>query len=117
MVVYGAVIALFKDLPDVVGDRKQNIRTLSVRLGPVGCFFNICVSLLFHGLWKCCALGVVYNSATSTVLGILHTANNSSLLFASKRVDISSSASLYEYYMLIWRAFYAEYFLLPWCTF
>ena len=116
MVVYGAVIALFKDLPDVVGDRKQNIRTLSVRLGP-SVVFNICVSLLSMAYGSAVLLSVVYNSATSTVLGILHTAVIFSLLVASKRVDISSSASLYEYYMLIWRAFYAEYFLLPWCTF
>jgi homogentisate phytyltransferase/homogentisate geranylgeranyltransferase len=116
MVVYGAVIALFKDLPDVVGDRKQNIRTLSVRLGP-SVVFNICVSLLSMAYGSAVLLSVVYNSATSTVLGILHTAVIFSLLIASKRVDISSSASLYEYYMLIWRAFYAEYFLLPWCTF
>mmetsp|Transcript_27597 Transcript_27597/g.44237 ORF Transcript_27597/g.44237 Transcript_27597/m.44237 type:complete len:203 (+) Transcript_27597:577-1185(+) len=33
MTVYGIVIALFKDLPDVDGDSKQNVRTLSVRLG------------------------------------------------------------------------------------
>ena len=116
MVVYGAVIALFKDLPDVVGDQKQNIRTLSVRLGP-SVVFNICVSLLSMAYGSAVLLSVMYNSATSTVLGILHTAVIFSLLVASKRVDISSSASLYEYYMLIWRAFYAEYFLLPWCTF
>ena len=116
MVVYGAVIALFKDLPDVVGDHKQNIRTLSVRLGP-SVVFNICVSLLSMAYGSAVLLSVMYSSATSTVLGILHTAVIFSLLVASKRVDISSSASLYEYYMLIWRAFYAEYFLLPWCTF
>lgn len=33
MTVYGIVIALFKDLPDMEGDSKQDVRTLSVRLG------------------------------------------------------------------------------------
>ena len=33
MTVYGIVIALFKDLPDVEGDSKEDVLTLSVRLG------------------------------------------------------------------------------------
>merc|ERR1740121_2414364 len=32
--VFGLVIALMKDVPDVLGDRSANIRSLSVRLGP-----------------------------------------------------------------------------------
>lgn len=40
MTVYGIVIALFKDLPDVEGDSRQDVRTLSVRLG-------VCVLCLF----------------------------------------------------------------------
>lgn len=32
--VFGLVIALMKDVPDVLGDRANHIRSLSVRLGP-----------------------------------------------------------------------------------
>lgn len=49
--------------------------------------------------------------------GVIHLAVITSLLVASKRVDVDSNASLYDYYMLIWKAFYLEYLLLPFCTF
>jgi 4-hydroxybenzoate polyprenyltransferase len=41
MSLCSVVIALFKDIPDVAGDRIANVRTLSVRLG-VPAVFNIC---------------------------------------------------------------------------
>jgi hypothetical protein len=59
MTVYGIVIALFKDLPDVEGDSKENLRTLSVRLGVcivVGLFSSSFCSeflLAFHAAVFC----------------------------------------------------------------
>ena len=117
MAVYGVVIALFKDLPDVVGDKKHGFRTLGVRLGP-SVVFNICVSLLAMAYGCAVILSVMYHSTTSTVLGVLHAAVIIPLLIASKRVDVSSSASLYGFYEKhIWRSFYLQYFLLPFCAF
>ena len=68
MVVYGAVIALFKDLPDVVGDRKPLNTFCSTRSIVV---FNICVSLLSMAYGSAVLLSVVYSPPLSTVLGIL----------------------------------------------
>ena len=46
--VFGAVIALCKDLPDVEGDKKDNVRTFAVRWG-VDALFK--VSYTQQSLW------------------------------------------------------------------
>jgi hypothetical protein len=50
----------------------------------------------------------------SRVVGAVHSVVIVTLLAASRRVDVASSDSLYDYYIrFIWKAFYLEYFLLP----
>ena len=48
MTVYGVVIALFKDLPDVEGDSKEDVRTLSVRLGVCSLFKHVECTVLTY---------------------------------------------------------------------
>ena len=114
MTVYGIVIALFKDLPDMEGDMKQNVRTLSVRLGP-SFVFNLCLALLSVAYGTAVFMSVIHAPTTmSRVVGAVHLAVIVTLLAASRRVDVESSDSLYDYYIrFIWKAFYLEYFLLP----
>lgn len=114
MTVYGIVIALFKDLPDMEGDMKQNVRTLSVRLGP-SFVFNLCLALLSIAYGTAVFMSVVHAPTTiSRVVGAVHSIVIVTLLAASRRVDVTSSDSLYDFYIrFIWRAFYLEYFLLP----
>ena len=114
MTVYGIVIALFKDLPDMEGDMKQNVRTLSVRLGP-SLVFNLCLALLSIAYGTAVFMSVVHAPTTiSRVVGAVHSVVIVTLLAASRRVDVSSSDSLYDFYIrFIWKAFYLEYFLLP----
>jgi len=45
MCIYSVVIALFKDIPDVMGDAQEGIQTLSVRFG-ISSTFKICILLL-----------------------------------------------------------------------
>ena len=114
MTVYGIVIALFKDLPDMEGDMKQNVRTLSVRLGP-SFVFNLCLALLSVAYGTAVFMSVAHApTMMSRVVGAVHSVVIVTLLAASRRVDVASSDSLYDYYIrFIWKAFYLEYFLLP----
>ena len=114
MTVYGIVIALFKDLPDMEGDMKQNVRTLSVRLGP-SFVFNLCLALLSVAYGTAVFMSVAHApTMMSRVVGAVHSVVIVTLLAASRRVNVASSESLYDYYIrFIWKAFYLEYFLLP----
>lgn len=79
----------------------------------IGSYVVVSTRHLFHITYP--RLGFYLNVMHAQ--GFIHLAVIASLLVASKRVDVDSSASLYDYYMLIWKAFYLEYFLLPFCTF
>lgn len=114
MVLFSVAIALFKDLPDIAGDKKAGIRTLSVVLGQK-VVFGVCVGLLAAAYAAATAVGATcctwWWSKAVTMgshlgLGVL-------LLARSRKVDIDSADSLYAFYMFIWKLFYAEYMLLP----
>jgi homogentisate phytyltransferase/homogentisate geranylgeranyltransferase len=94
------------------------VRTLGVRLGP-SFVFNLCLALLTVA-YGTAGFASVANavSATSRVVGGIHAVVIVVLLAGSRHVDVSSSDSLYDYYItFIWKAFYLEYFLLPFVCF
>lgn len=114
MVLFSVAIALFKDLPDILGDERAGLKTFSVRLGP-RLIFKSCIALLSTAY--ACAIGVglfcsnywwsrAITMASHLVLGAV-------LIHKSKKVEMESSDSLYTFYMFIWKLFYAEYILLP----
>lgn len=113
MAVFSLVIAFFKDIPDVDGDRQNTIRTLSVRMGPRNVFY-ICMGLL-TGIY---AVAIAYSMIGCegnfrVVSSMAHFIFLALLWFRSRAVVIASSTSLYDFYMFIWKLFYAEYLVLP----
>jgi len=113
MCLCSIVIALFKDLPDVKGDRMAQVNTLSVRLG-VDRVFNICRGLLAVAYTGGILVGLCSPSwINSFVLVGFHSLAAFMMWTQSRTVDLSSSKSLYAFYMLIWKLFYAEYLVLP----
>lgn len=113
MCLCSVVIALFKDIPDVAGDRIANVRTLTVRLG-VERVFNICRTLMLVAYTGAIVAGLCSpHLASCLVTGTLHAVMAANMWTKSKQVDLSSSKSLYKFYMFIWKLFYAEYLILP----
>ncbi|GFR42837.1 hypothetical protein Agub_g3795 [Astrephomene gubernaculifera] len=117
MLFFSVVIALFKDLPDVAGDRKAGVRTLSVRLGE-GAVFRLCVQLLSccYGWAMLAALslpGLAAGGAARAALFGGHAVLCGLLLARARSVDVGSPAALTSYYMFVWKLFYAEYLLIP----
>ncbi|KXZ45694.1 hypothetical protein GPECTOR_51g679 [Gonium pectorale] len=114
MLFFSVVIALFKDLPDVVGDRKAGVRTLSVRMGE-GSVFRICVGLLtaaYAGA-AVASLTLPAGAAARALLFAGHAALCGALLHRARSVDTRQKSHLTDYYMFVWKLFYAEYLLIP----
>lgn len=118
--IFGIVIALMKDVPDVKGDGIMGIRSFSVRVGPkvvFGMMRNL-VSLLF--LTAGAGFGKAGMEATSGLLKM-------SRFFVSgfgcwmgckswkmgKDVNAEDSGEVYGYYMELWKLFYLSYAALP----
>ncbi|XP_021738290.1 homogentisate geranylgeranyltransferase, chloroplastic-like [Chenopodium quinoa] len=113
MCFFATVIALFKDLPDVDGDKHFGIQSFSVTLGKEKVFW-LCIKMLLAAYGSAVAVGATSSSLPiklATVLG--HSVLAAILLLRAQSVDLADNASITSFYMFIWKLFYAEYFLIP----
>jgi homogentisate phytyltransferase/homogentisate geranylgeranyltransferase len=112
--VFGFVIAVFKDIPDMEGDRRFRIQTFSIRMGPQRIFngsvliLTACYLLLFGlSFW-------LLPQANQWILGIGHLGGCGVLWFGRRRIDLQDRQAVTNYYQLIWKLFYLEYLIYPW---
>ncbi|KNA16218.1 hypothetical protein SOVF_090970 [Spinacia oleracea] len=104
MCFFATVIALFKDIPDVDGDKHFGIQSFSVRLGKEKVFW-LCIKLLMAAYGTAMAIGVNSPSLPfklATVLG--HFVLAAILLLRAQSVDLADNASITSFYMFIWKA-------------
>ncbi|XP_042496402.1 coumarin 8-geranyltransferase 1b, chloroplastic-like isoform X2 [Macadamia integrifolia] len=113
MYLHGIAISIFKDIPDVDGDKQSSIITLSVRLGKEKAFsLGINTLLIAYGLGM--IMGISSSSSLlfklTTILG--QSAIAAVLLLQSRTVDLTAKLSVQSFFMLIWKLVSAEYLLL-----
>ena len=118
--VFGIVIALMKDVPDVRGDKLSNVRTLSVRIGQKRVFRAM--QRLLMGLFFTVGAGFFRGAvlAPSTLIssfrGIIAVASvlaGLSVWNEAKGVDAEDPKEVYGFYMHLWKLFYLSYLALP----
>ncbi len=106
-------IAIFKDIPDMEGDRLYNITTFTIQLG-ARAVFNL-------GRWvlTACYLGValagvfLLQGVNPVFLGITHLLALGLMWWRSLRVDLEDKAAVAEFYQFIWKLFFLEYLIFP----
>ncbi|XP_062229410.1 homogentisate geranylgeranyltransferase, chloroplastic-like [Phragmites australis] len=113
MCCFSGVIALFKDIPDVDGDRDFGIQSLSVRLGQQRVYW-LCINILLTAYGAAILAGASSASLYQKIVTVL---GHGLLAFAlwqrARQSDIANKACITSFYMFIWKLFYAEYFLIP----
>lgn len=107
--MFGIVIALLKDVPDIHGDRLYGIRTFSVRLG-ARTVFNVCVRTLM-GMYLVAGLYYMKGGTLATIVGLVHLGLAWFVWKRSRSVS-EEGEEVFKYYMMIWKLFYLEYGLL-----
>ncbi|KAH9805867.1 homogentisate phytyltransferase 1 [Citrus sinensis] len=113
MSFFSVVIALFKDVPDLEGDKTFGIRTFTVRLGQKRVFWT-CISLLEVAYTVAILVGATSPFAWSKLITVLgHSILALILWNRAKSVDIGSKTAITSCYMFIWKLFYTEYLLIP----
>ncbi|XP_028549147.1 probable homogentisate phytyltransferase 1, chloroplastic [Dendrobium catenatum] len=111
--IFSVVIALFKDVPDIEGDKKFGIRSLAASLGPKKVLW-ICICLLEMVYIFAIVFGATSSRPWSKLINISsHSALGLILWKQSGSIDLKDKFSLQSFYMLIWKLLYAEYMLLP----
>jgi len=121
--IFGIVIALMKDVPDVKGDTVANVRTFSVRVGQRKIFHAM--KSLLAGLFFAYGTGFARWAATAAslsltvpavgraVLALSSFVAGSRVLTRARTVDPEDPKDVYGYYMFLWKLFYLSYLGLP----
>ncbi|XP_074274251.1 homogentisate geranylgeranyltransferase, chloroplastic-like [Silene latifolia] len=113
MCFFVTVIALFKDIPDIDGDRNFGIQSFSVSLGKEKVFW-LCIKLLLVAYGSVVALGATSPSSLTNIITIFgHSILALILWVRAQYVNLNDNVSITSFYMFIWKLFYAEYFLIP----
>ncbi|KAL0911223.1 hypothetical protein M5K25_019346 [Dendrobium thyrsiflorum] len=111
--IFCVVVALFKDVPDIEGDKKFGIRSLAASLGQKKVFW-ICVCLLEMVYIFAIVFGATSSRPWSKLITILgHSVLALFLWKQTMSVDLQNKFSVESFYVLIWQLLFAEYMLLP----
>jgi len=113
ILLFTSAIAIFKDIPDLEGDRLYNITTFTIQIGQQA-VFNIALWIL-----TVCYLGMI-------VVGAFHLAKVNALLlitthlislillwWRSRAVELDSKSAIALFYQFIWKLFFLEYLTFP----
>jgi homogentisate phytyltransferase/homogentisate geranylgeranyltransferase len=106
---FSLAIAVLKDMPDVEGDRRFGIATLSVRLGPAAALRLGVVALTLAGLGMAVAGATVLDGASAPLLVAAHVAGVALVWWRAWRVDTRDHDQLVAFYRLVWRLFFGVY--------
>ncbi|KAE8676620.1 putative homogentisate phytyltransferase 1 [Hibiscus syriacus] len=113
MSFFSVVIALFKDIPDIEGDKIFGIKSYTVCLGQERVFWT-CISLLEMAYGVSILVGATSSYTWSKAITVFgHSILAAILWIRAKSVDLKSKAAITSCYMFIWKLFYAEYLLIP----
>jgi homogentisate phytyltransferase/homogentisate geranylgeranyltransferase len=113
ILIFTIAIALFKDVPDMDGDRRYRISTFTLRLGPQRVFditrytLIVCYGgMILAGL---AGLPMVNRPILIGSHGIVLVL----LWIASQKVNLSDKSSITRFYQTIWKLFFSEYLIFP----
>ena len=113
ILVFTVAIAIFKDVPDIDGDRQYQIQTFTISLGKLNVFkltrwaITIAyVGTILAGIWIAPVINVWF--LVSSHLGLLGL-----LWWRSQDLDLDQKESIADFYQFIWKLFFFEYLLFP----
>ncbi len=113
VIVFTVAIAIFKDIPDLEGDRQYQISTFTIALGQERVFnlarwvITICyVGMATFAVFWLSGVNTVF--LVSTHLGLLGL-----LWWRSFQVDLLDKMAIADFYQFIWKLFFLEYMIFP----
>ena len=113
ILLFTVAIAIFKDVPDLEGDRKYNINTFTLVIGKPAVFnlsrvvITVCYfGMMIAGLFWLTSLNVRFFVASHVLLLGL-------LWWRSRDVNLEEKSAIADFYQFIWQLFFLEYLLFP----
>ncbi|MEZ2321630.1 MAG: homogentisate phytyltransferase [Microcoleus sp.] len=113
VVVFTFAIAIFKDIPDMEGDRQYNITTFTIKMGKPAVFdlsrwvLTVCyVGIILAGV-------LILPNVNLGFLALTHVVALGLMWFWSIKVDLEDKMQVAQFYQLIWKLFFLEYIIFP----
>ncbi|MEB3215942.1 MAG: homogentisate phytyltransferase [Nostocales cyanobacterium 94392] len=113
ILVFTVAIAIFKDIPDMEGDRQYNITTFTIKLGKEA-VFNLSrwlLTLCYAGMILTGILG--FTQVNSIFLIVVHFILLGLMWWYTQQTDLEDKSSITSAYKFIWKLFYLEYLVFP----
>ena len=113
IVVFTFAIAIFKDIPDMEGDKQYNITTFTIQLGKQA-VFNLArwvITMCYVGMIV--AGGLELHSANPVFLVLTHLVALGLMWWRSLQVDLQDKNAIAQFYQFIWKLFFLEYLIFP----
>jgi homogentisate phytyltransferase / homogentisate geranylgeranyltransferase len=114
IVVFTFAIAIFKDIPDMEGDKQYNITTFTIKLGQHA-VFNLArwvITVCYLGMILAGVLWLL-SSVNPVFLGITHLVVLAVMWWRSRTVDLRDKIAIAQFYQFIWKLFFLEYLVFP----
>ncbi len=113
ILVFTVAIAIFKDVPDLEGDRQYKIQTFTIALGKSTVFNFTRWAVTIAYLSTICA-GIWISPMINIWLMICaHLGLIGLLWWRSQGIDLEQKESIADFYQFIWKLFFFEYLLFP----
>jgi homogentisate phytyltransferase/homogentisate geranylgeranyltransferase len=113
IVVFTIAIAIFKDVPDLDGDKQYNITTYTVLLGK-STVFKVARGIITFCYLGMILAGVVWLPSVNPLwLGVTHFLLLIGLWARSQQVNLQQKPEIASFYQFIWKLFFLEYLLFP----
>ncbi|NER39149.1 MAG: homogentisate phytyltransferase [Oscillatoria sp. SIO1A7] len=110
---FAFAIAIFKDIPDLEGDKQYGIATFTIKLG-TGAVFNFALRVLTACYLATVVAGSLGLPGVNPVfLTMSHLLVMASLWWRSAEVDLENKKAIASCYQFIWKLFFLEYLIFP----
>lgn len=113
ILVFTFAIAIFKDIPDMEGDRQYHITTLTIKLGQKRVFnlarlvLTVCyLGMVIVGILWLPSVNLAFLVSTHLILFGL-------MWWQSFKVDLQDKSAIANFYQFIWKLFFLEYLIFP----
>lgn len=113
ILLFTVAIAIFKDVPDLAGDKKYNIKTFTLVIGK-SAVFNLArgvITLCYAGM---AIVGLLWlTSINLSFFTLAHLVLLGILWWRSRNINLEDKSEIADFYQFIWKLFFLEYLLFP----
>ncbi|MBE9237125.1 homogentisate phytyltransferase [Anabaena aphanizomenioides LEGE 00250] len=113
ILVFTFAIAIFKDIPDLEGDKLYNITTFTIQLGQRKVFklalwvLTVCyLGMMFVGIFRLAEVNPIFLFISHLIPLVL-------IWRKSQKVDLQNKSEIAQFYQFIWKLFFIEYLIFP----